>query len=253
MTRSRQRVELTAGYLLHQRPFRDSSLIVEVWSREHGRMTTFAHGARGVRGPRTRFAGLRPFQPLLLSWHGRGDTPQLIAAEPDGAPMELPAAQLMSGFYLNELLLKLTVQHDPQPEVYDLYRQTLTSLTAHQHTEWVLRCFEKQLLELLGFGLNLTSDAVSDRPVQAAAYYLFRPGHGVIEAAADGVSTCSGRVLLALTGDAMLDDAHEWRQARTLMRAAIDHCLEGRELRTRTVARSIARSMSDRLEHTADG
>jgi DNA repair protein RecO (recombination protein O) len=253
MSRSRQRVELTAGYLLHQRPFRDSSLIVEVWSREHGRMTTFAHGARGVRGPRTRFASLRPFQPLLLSWHGRGEAPQLIAAEPDGAPVALPATQLMSGFYLNELLLKLTVQHDPQPEVYDLYQQTLASLGADAHAEWVLRCFEKQLLELLGFGLNLASDAVSERPVQATAYYRYQPGHGVIEVEQGDAVTCSGRVLLALAEDAMLDDAHEWRQARALMRAAIDHCLEGRELRTRTVARSIARSMSGTMERTADG
>src|SRR5262244_4464385 len=111
MTRSTRRVALTPGYLLHHRPWRDTSRILEVLTREHGRLTLFA---RGVRGPRAKLAAeLQPFQLLLLSWSGRGEAPQLTGAEraPDNAP--LPSGSLMAGFYLNELLLKLTHRHDP--------------------------------------------------------------------------------------------------------------------------------------------
>ncbi len=238
-----QRVSLCCGYLLHQRPFRDTSLIVDVFTREHGRLTTFARGARGVSGKRTRFASLRPFQPLLLSWQGRGEAPQLTAAETNGFVAALPTEQLLNGFYLNELLLKLTVVHDPQPEIYDLYAQCLQALTVAEHQEWCLRRFEKQLLELLGFGLNLSADQVRNEPLQPEARYCYHPGGGftVSEPGADGYS---GRMLQALGAEAMMDNAQHWREARELMRAAIDHCLEGRQLRTRKVARSIARSLA---------
>ena len=237
-----QRASLCCGYLLHQRPFRDTSLIAEIFTREHGRFTTFARAARGLPGKRARFASLRPFQPLLLSWQGRGEAPQLIAAEADGRPAALPADQVLSGYYFNELLLKLTAVHDPQPEIYDLYAASLQALGAAQHPEWCLRRFEKQLLGLLGFGLNLSGDYLHDEPLQPGAHYSYSPGNGftVSEPAA---GQYSGRMLLALEAEAMLDDARQWREARELMRVAIDHCLEGRELRTRRVARSIARSL----------
>jgi DNA repair protein RecO (recombination protein O) len=238
-----QRVSLCCGYLLHQRPFRDTSLIVDLFTREYGRLTTFARGARGVPGKRMRFASLRPFQPLLLSWQGRGEAPQLTAAEANGFTAALPSAQLLSGFYLNELLLKLTAVHDPQPEIYDLYTQCLQALTAAEHPEWCLRRFEKQLLELLGFGLNLSADLLRAEPLQSEARYCYRPGGGfsVSEPGADGYS---GRMLQALDAEAMMDNVQHWHEARELMRTAIDHCLEGRELRTRKVARSIARSLA---------
>ena len=126
MSRSAQRVQLARAYVLHQRPFRDSSLIVEVFAREHGRMTLFAHAARG---PRSRFAALQPFRALLLSWSGRGEAPHADrGGERRGRPPALPAAQLMSGFYLNELLLKLVTRHDPHPELFDQYEATLAEL-----------------------------------------------------------------------------------------------------------------------------
>src|ERR1700677_5334518 len=101
MNRSVLRIQLARAYVLHQRPFRDTSLIVEIFARDYGRMTVFA---RAARGPRSRFAVLQPFRALLLSWSGRGEAPQLAAAENAGATLALPAARLMSAFYLNELL-----------------------------------------------------------------------------------------------------------------------------------------------------
>lgn len=235
MSPSARRVQLAAGFVLHQRPFRDSSLIVEIFTRDYGRMTSFA---RAARGPRPRFHGLRPFQPLLLSWSGRGDAPQLTGAEPDGVASALPPAQLLSAFYLNELLVRLTAQHDQHPELFDLYARTLAALAGATQAEAALRSFERQLLELLGFGVDLQYET-GGQPVQAAAHYHFRAGSGLRRAdSADGAF--SGQMLLQLAGDEPLDDVQLQRQARALMRAAIDHCLEGRELATRRVARSIA-------------
>ena len=237
MSRSGRRAEFACGYVLHQRPYRDTSLIVELYARDHGRMSAFA---RAARGPRSRFAGLQAFRPLLLSWSGRGEAPTLTAAEADGPPPPaLAPGRLLSAFYLNELLLKLTVPHDPQPELYAHYAATLERLRAGEPLEAVLRRFEKRLLELLGYGSDLRC-AADGCAVTADAYYHFRPGAGLWPAAA-GPGAVAGRVLLALAADEPLDDAEGQRQTRALLRAALDHCLDGRELSVRAVARAVAR------------
>jgi len=237
MNRSVQRVQLAHAYVLHQRPFRDSSLIVEIFSREFGRMTVFA---RAARGPRSRFALLQPFRALLLSWSGRGEAPQLTGAENAQAPHALPAARLMSAFYLNELLLKLVTRHDPHPQLFDQYEATLASLCAAASVEAPLRQFESRLLEFVGYGLNLQQEADTGQPVRDDAYYQFRPGvHGFVIAQADSRDAIAGGVLQRLAAGAGLLGDVEARQARALMRAALDHCLDGRTLATRDVARAI--------------
>jgi len=242
MSRSAQRVQLARAYVLHQRPFRDSSLIVEVFAREYGRVSVFA---RAARGPRSRFTALQPFRTLLLSWSGRGEAPQLTGAESaEALPAMLPPGQLMSGFYLNELLLRLTTQHDPHPELYDQYARTLWQLSQGSSADAPLRQFEARLLELIGYGLNLAAEADTGRPIRADAHYHYRPGvHGVVLAGLDGDdrggTAIAGHVLQDLVSATGLSGAADLRQARALMRTAIDHCLEGRELRTRAVARSL--------------
>ncbi len=239
MSRISNRVQLTRAYVLHQRPFRDSSLIVEIFAREFGRMTLFAHAARG---PRSRFVALQPFQALLLSWSGRGEAPQLTGTElADGGPLPMPSRQLMSAFYLNELLLTLTTRHDPHPELFDHYGSTLAHLGQGEPADLLLRHFEARLLDFIGYGLNLASEADTGQPVRAEAHYQFRAGvHGVVLAAAADDGAITGHVLQRLSDAGDLDTESDLRQARALMRAAIDHCLEGRELRTRAVARSLA-------------
>jgi DNA repair protein RecO (recombination protein O) len=236
MSRSSHRVDFACGYLLHQRAYRDSSLICELYTREYGRLSAFA---RAARGPRTRFRGLQPFRPLLLSWVGRGEAPTLTAAEGDGPPpLSLAADRLLSGFYLNELLLKLTVAHDPQPELYAHYASSLERLRAGEPLEALLRRFEKRLLDLLGYGSELSCEA-SGRAVSADGYYHFQAGAGLSPTDADA-DAVQGRVLLALAADQPLEDAEAQRQARALLRAALDHCLDGRELKVRAVARAVA-------------
>ena len=253
MSRSVHRVNLAPGFVLHQRPFRDSSLIVELFTAEFGRLTSFA---RAARGPRSRFLGLQPFRPLLLSWSGRGEAPSLTAAEPDGAmPAPLAAPCLMSAFYLNELLLKLTGVHDPQPALYAQYAATLQQLRVGVAVGTVLRQFEKRLLELLGFGLELERECGTHQPVVADSYYHFAPGVGVSAAShpADsgrrggsgsgggGAGAVLGRWLLLLAADQEPLEPEGQRAVREVLRAALDHCLDGRELKTRTVARAVAR------------
>ncbi len=237
MSRSSHRVQLARAYVLHQRPFRDSSLIVEVFAREHGRMTVFA---RAARGPRSRFALLQPFRALLLSWSGRGEAPALTGAENAEVPTALPAARVMSAFYLNELLLKLLTRHDPYPELFDQYEATLSQLRQQLATDASLRQFEARLLEFIGYGLNLAAEADTGYPVRGDAYYHFQPGvHGVVIAEPGSSGAIGGGVLQRLALGSGFETDAELRQARSLMRAALDHCLEGRELQTRAVARSL--------------
>jgi len=254
MMRSTQRTQLARAYVLHQRPFRDSSLILEVFAREQGRLTLFAHGARGLR---SRFVTLQPFRPLLLSWSGRSEAPSLSAAEradadpasasaapaapaTTGACGSLPAAQLMSGFYLNELLLKLLARHDPHPALFDVYESTLGQLQSGSGPDVPLRRFETQLLHFLGYGLNLAAEADTGEPVRADAYYQFQPGvHGFVVAEPASPGAIAGHVLHDLAAGRGPGAEEAQRQARALMRAALDHCLEGRELASRNVARAL--------------
>lgn len=238
MSRSPHRVELTAGYVLHHRPWRDTSRILEVFTREYGKLTVFA---RAVRGPAAKLASvLQPFQPLLLSWSGRGEAPQLTAAERARHAAPLPAPCVLAAFYLNELLLRLTTRHDPQPELYDAYDATLAALGAGAVLEPALRVFEKRLLQALGYGLDLTAEARSGARIEPDRYYDFRPGEGLIAARGDAAEALCGRSLLNLAGE-RLSEPRELADARRVLRAALAECLEGRPLATAAVARSMKR------------
>ena len=249
MSSSRRRVELAPLYVLHHRPWRDTSRMLEVFTREHGRLTLFA---RGVRGPKSRTASLlQPFRRLLGSWSGSGDAGQLTAveavpvADPAGAA-ELPAAALLSAWYLNELLLKLTLRTDAQPAIFDLYDDALGLLRTGESVPPVLRMFERRLLELLGYGIEFGSEARTGAALQPEAYYHFHPGLGFVETrAAANEGVFAGRTLLAIAAEhwqesGVLDDA------RKIMRLALDGALEGRELRTRDVARAVSRRTAPR-------
>jgi DNA repair protein RecO (recombination protein O) len=238
MTRNPHRIHLARGYVLHHYPYRDTSRILEVLTRDSGRMSLFA---RGVRGPKAKLAAeLQPFRLLLLSWSGKGEAPQLTGAESEGVHTPLPAPRLMAGFYLNELLLKLTTRHDPLPAVFDVYHATLEALKHGAALEPSLRLFEKHLLRLLGYGLELDVDAPTGAGIDADVYYQLRPGHGLCPAAPGSAGAVSGRSLISLARE-QFGAPRELEDARRLLQAALAQCLDGRELTTRTVARSVAR------------
>jgi DNA repair protein RecO (recombination protein O) len=243
MTRNVRRVQLAPAYILHHRPYRDTSRILEVITRDHGRLSLFA---RGVRGPKAKLASvLQPFQLLLLSWSGRGEAAQLTGAE-SGAVMEMdwhppiPAACLMASFYLNELLMKLTTRHDPLPALFDDYHATVEGLRQGLLLEPTLRIFEKRLLEALGYGLDLATQAQTGKPIEPGEYYHFRPAQGLFPTVAEAAGALSGRSLISLASE-QLASGRDLEDARRLLQAALAQGLEGRELPTREVARSVAR------------
>jgi DNA repair protein RecO (recombination protein O) len=231
-----RRTLLAQAYILHAQPYRDTSRILEVFSREQGRETVFA---RGVRGPKARLSSLlQPFQPLLISFSSRGDAAQLISAESAAAqrPVRLPPGALLCGFYLNELLLKLTTRHDPNTGLFDGYEAALLGLTAGQAQEPVLRSFELRLLQEVGYGLELTQ-TVAGSAVLAQGYYHFRPADGLIATTAEHSGALQGRSLLNLVAGT-LRESRELADARKVLSAALEHCLEGRPIATRAVARA---------------
>ena len=226
-----RRVWLTPAYVLHHLPYRETSRIVEAFTAEHGRLSLFA---RGVAGPKARLAPLlRPFQPLLLSWSGRGEACRLVDAEIDGPAPMLPSRRLMSGFYLNELLLKLTVRGDPCPGIYAAYAEALRALAGDGEEAASLRRFEKRLLMELGYGLQLTRTG-EGRPIEPAMYYRFQPDKGPEACVADAPGAVYGRSLADLADD-LFEDPRSLRDAKRVLRAALDACLDGRALATRRI------------------
>ncbi|MGH8244516.1 MAG: DNA repair protein RecO [Steroidobacteraceae bacterium] len=241
---SSRRRQLEPAWLLHHRPWSDTSRILELLTRGHGRVTLFAHGARRPKSPWR--ATLRPFVPLLVSWSGRADGGTLTAAETAGAAPALTAARLLSAFYLNELLLKLLPKEDRHEPLYDAYAAALARLaTGDEHP--ALRAFERVLLEELGYGVDLSRDAASGRPLEADRYYHFEPGRGVLTVrdGDPGPDVHAGRAVLAVAeGD--FGAAGAQRAARGIYGAAIAHCLEGKGLASREVMLALRRRGRDR-------
>ncbi|HEX7374744.1 MAG TPA: DNA repair protein RecO, partial [Steroidobacteraceae bacterium] len=152
MSVSARRVHLEPAFLLHHYPWRDTSRIFELLTRSHGRVSVFARASRkAASGTGT---ALQPFGELLVSWAGRGEAGQLTGAERVRPPVHLTGDRLMSGFYANELLMKLLERHDPHPRLFDAYGTLIAQLAKSQaDAQRSLRLFEKRLLEELGWGL----------------------------------------------------------------------------------------------------
>lgn len=233
-----QRVSLQPAYVLHHRPFRDTSRIVDLFTRDHGRTTVVA---RAVRAPKSRLRGLlQPFSALMVSFSSRGELGTLNGAEAAGSCRVLEGDALLSAFYINELLLRLTHKDDPHPEVYLEYERTLSRLEEKRSPREALRIFEKRLLEALGYGLNLGHDIVTGEPVVAHKYYEFRleEGPAVVESGSTGALVFPGRSLMALSAESLMDEP-DMRDARLLLRSALDIYLGARPLKTRQVMLSL--------------
>ncbi len=234
---SGRRVWLAPAYVLHQFSYRDTSRIVEVFTIDHGRLTLFA---RGANGPKSSLRGvLRPFQRLLVSWVGKTEACQLVTAEIDGALTRLGSERLMSGFYLNELLLKLTERCDPHPEIFDSYASCVEALCGGESEEPSLRRFEKRLLGDLGYGLEL-SRTDEGGPVERDRYYRFAAERGPQPCVAEAPDAVYGGSLADLQAETFSDE-RSLRDAKRVLRAALDVCLGGRELKSRQVMLAMRR------------
>lgn len=252
MAQSNHKILLQSAYILHQRPYRDTSLLLEVFSPHHGR---FGMVARGVRGKRSRRrALLQPFVPLSLSWSGRGELVTLTDAEAEGAAPMFAGEVLMSAYYLNELLLYLLHRHDPHPELFTHYRYTLGRLSqlgqgqgsdAGQSLQIALRLFEKQLLQEIGYGLVLDHEVEQGEAIDPAASYRFVLGQGPVAQAPTGPApnVFQGSSLLAFAAHE-LDDVQTLRDAKRLTRLVLDHYLGGRPLHSRQLLQELQRGFA---------
>lgn len=222
---------------MHSYPFRETSLILEVFSRRHGRVPLVA---RGARRPRSALRGvLMSFQPLQLSWFGKNELRTLHAAEWQGGQPQLSGTALMCGFYLNELLLNLLARDDAHETLFDDYRDTLFRLTQESDHALTLRRFEKRLLQQLGYGLTLTTDAAGRAIRPDGAYrYILEQGAVPDEAEPRGGMPILGKTLLDMAADDYRDAASA-RQSKQLIRLLLDHYLDGRTLHTREVMRDL--------------
>lgn len=236
-----ERGRLLAAWVLHRRAYRDTSLIVELFTADHGRVGVVARGARGTR---SRWRGLlEPFQPLLAEWRGRGDLHTLAQAEPAGPALRLRGRRLASGFYVNELMLRLLRRHDPAPELFVAYTRALQGLADdHRREAPVLRVFEKGLLRELGYEMELRHTANRGEPVRMDAHYLYDSRAGPVPTPTPGPRTISGAALLALA-DEQWEESDETLldEARILMRQALAPHLGDRPLQSRQLYRQLRR------------
>lgn len=228
---SDSRNSLHEAYLLHSREYRESSLLLEVFSREHGRLSMVAKAARS---PKSRYYGnLQLFVPVLLSWSGKGELLNLVNLECVSPAVKLRGRRVLCGYYVNELIMRLLHRHDPHEDLFDIYASTLTALQ-QEDEELVLRRFERQLLQEVGYGLNLEYDSVNHQSVVAEQQYYYDAERGpycVIEQNSDAFRI-SGQALLELAQD-NLSSPETRRQAKQLMRRVIDIHLGNKPLRTR--------------------
>lgn len=233
----RTRQESREAFVLHSYPYRETSLLLEVFARNFGRVSMVA---RSARSPRSALRGvLLAFQPLTLSWFGKGEVRTLARAEWIGGTPRLQGEALMCGFYLNELLLRLLPREDPHDALFARYADALQQLAFRDDSAPVLRSFERALLKELGYAMALERDSANGSAIDPAKAYRYDPERGPIEAGDPASeSVVSGRTLIDMARDDYSDPLTQ-QQAKALMRTLLNHRLEYQPLRSRRVFRDL--------------
>jgi len=247
---------LKRGFVLHRRDYRNTSLLLELFSAEEGRLPCVAKGAKSApRGRSALAALLQPFQPLWLGWVGRGEVKTLTRAEAAAPSIALRAERLYCGFYLNELLLRLIDREDPHEALFVFYQQALADL-ATEPLDAVLRRFELRLLEELGYALDLRSDR-QGRPIDPIRDYRYVPGEGLSPVSAYCFSQTQPETASFEVSDSVREEVlisgvtlerlatstplqrSDTAAARALMRAALAPHLGPKPLRSRELFRRL--------------
>lgn len=221
------------GFVLHSYPYKETSLIVDVFSRDYGRIALIAKGAKR---PHSALRGvLQTFQPLSVAWSGKSEIRTLIGAEWVGGLLPLEKSALLCGFYLNELLLKLLARDDPHPALFDHYVSTLNQLAHNETAAIVLRRFERALLKETGVAGDLTICTSTRQSVEVDSMYVVDPERGArLAQASDGWPRVSGKTLLDMEREDYAD-ANTQMQSKLLMRFLLAHHLGGAPLNTRQI------------------
>jgi DNA repair protein RecO (recombination protein O) len=228
------KISLQPAYVLHSRPYRDTSLLLEVLTAEQGRLGLVARGARRKSRGGSGGALLQSFTPLLISFTGRAELKTLTAVEAAGQSRVLRGDRLFSGMYLNELLVRLLHRHDPHPTLFAAYSSALQSLAAEPEVEVCLRRFELQLLEELGYSFDLAAEGDTGEAVQEGRWYHYHSHCGLV--AGDGIAepatpAFSGSDLLRMARGQFGGEVRQ--TAKRLLRLALSEHLGGAPLRSR--------------------
>ena len=231
-----QRFDNEAAYILHTRSYRETSLLVEVFTYQHGRLTVVA---KGIKNSKKRARGLlQPFVPLSISCSGRGELLTLKEFDPRGSIPFLKGTSLVSGFYINELLMRLLHRWDPHQQLFETYELTLRQLDLTEDPQPILRLFEKSLLKALGYELPLLFDGNTGQPIQPEQYYSFDPERGPV-ATEEELSDYEkknqfyrGEALLALAQE-KVEDKVILSDLKRLMRHVLALYLDYKPLETR--------------------
>jgi DNA repair protein RecO (recombination protein O) len=241
-----RRIQQQPAYILHHRPFRDSSQILDIVTRDHGKIALVA---RGSRGSKSRLAGvLRPFLPLRISWVARSDLGTLTGAEAAGTPLGLHGDAILSAFYVNELLLNFLHRHDPQPEIFALYAEIITALGSTANIAQCLRSFELGLLSLLGYAVNLEHESGTERALDPERHYEYRMEQGPVPVQrSKGALVFPGALLLSMRAQEF-DEPRVLRAAGRLLREVIAHHMGGKELKSRKVLMELHRGSIKRSD-----
>jgi DNA repair protein RecO (recombination protein O) len=243
------RVQSQPAYLLHARPFRETSLVIEVFSRQYGRCGLLA---RGVRNPKARKrALLMPFQPLLLDWSGKGELPLLTGVETTGEARELMSTYRFAAYYLNELLLRMLARLDAHEDLFDSYTEILDELYRREPVQQALRRFEKRLLSETGYGLILDHEAGMSKPVEAEYTYLYIPEHGPVRLHGSEEMRAGKHQGIEISGRSLLDFYQErfssrksLNECRRLSRYLLSQQFPGRPLHSRDVFHQVLSSLA---------
>lgn len=234
------RVKLQPAFILHSRPYRDSSQILDILTAEYGRITLVAKGSRRRQRGGSSAAVLQPFIPLLISFSGRSEMKTLTASEVAGSPRTPGGARLFSGLYLNELLVRLLHRHDPHPTLFLAYGDAISALKNDSAVDEVLRQFEFTLLQELGFGFELSVDGGSGEAISAERWYRYDDEYGLVwegAAAASGRPIYPGNDLLVMAGGEFGEPVKG--TAKRLLRQALAGHLGDAPLKSRELFRRV--------------
>jgi DNA repair protein RecO (recombination protein O) len=225
------RITQQPAYVLHARAWRETSLLLEVFTRDFGRVGLVARGVRGARARLPR-SSLEPMQALRMDWAGRGELPTLAAVEAEGVPCAFRGEALLSAMYVNELLVRLIARNDPHPALFERYGRLLDELRDASSLAWSLRCFERDLLGAIGYALQLDVAADTGRPIEYEVDYDYLADAGAVIAGnhPDAVRVRGSALRALATGDR--PDAQDMAALRRLMRNLIGQQVGSRGLQS---------------------
>lgn len=228
------KVELHPCYILHQKPYRETSLILDVFSLDHGRVNLVAKGAKRKKNGQSYI--LQPARKLNLAWSARSEMGTLIAAEELAPSPKLNNRWLLSVFYINELLIRMLHKHEPHAELFNIYDLTLHSLDKKVNEEETLRVFEKHLLQALGYGLVLDHEPNTGEKVKSDGHYYYLLNHGPESSQfeASEYMQISGKALLALENEEFRGEVIA-KEVKGLLRFILKQYIGDRPLESRAL------------------